>query len=52
MRDKTEKNWIWGMSPGLRPEKGHLSPEVKVANEIACDHIWDKLYLPISVTCS
>jgi hypothetical protein len=30
----------------VRPEKGHLAPEVKVANEITCDHVWDKLYLP------
>jgi hypothetical protein len=41
---ETKKNPIWGMSPGVRPEKGHLAPEVKVANEIACDHVWDKLY--------
>jgi hypothetical protein len=26
-----------------RPEEGHLAPEVKTANEIACDYIWDKL---------
>jgi predicted membrane protein len=39
-----QKKWIWGMSPGVRPEKGHLTPEVKMANEIACDHVWDKLY--------
>jgi hypothetical protein len=31
------------MLPGLRPEKHHLGPEVKVANEIACDYVWDKL---------
>jgi hypothetical protein len=36
----------------VRPEKSHLSPEVKVANKIACDHAWDKLYPSISVTCS
>jgi hypothetical protein len=30
--------------PGVRAEKGHLTPEVKVANEIVCDHVWDKLY--------
>jgi hypothetical protein len=36
-----------------RPEKGHLVPEVRVANEIAWDYVWDKLYPhPISVTCS
>jgi hypothetical protein len=28
-----------------RPEEGHLSPEVKAANEMACDFVWDKLYL-------
>jgi hypothetical protein len=39
---ETKKNQIWGMSPGVRPEKGHL----KVANKIACDHVWDKLYPP------
>jgi hypothetical protein len=42
------------MSPGLGPEKGHFTPEVKMANKIAC--VWDKLYPPntytISVTCS
>jgi hypothetical protein len=32
------------MSPGVRPEKGHLAPEVKMANEIICDDVWDKLY--------
>jgi hypothetical protein len=38
---------------GVKPEKGHLTPEVKVANEITCDHIRDNLYPPpISVTCS
>jgi hypothetical protein len=30
-------------APGMRPEKGHLTPEVKIANEIVCDHGWDKL---------
>jgi hypothetical protein len=34
------------MSPGVRPEKGHLTTEVKVANEIVCDRVWDKLYPP------
>jgi hypothetical protein len=34
------------MLPGVRPEKGHLAPEVKETNEIACDYVWDKL-LPI-----
>jgi hypothetical protein len=32
------------MSPGMRPEKGLLTPEIKMANEIAGDHVWDKLY--------
>jgi hypothetical protein len=32
---KTKENW--------RPEEGHLAPEVKTANEIACDYVWDKL---------
>jgi pyridoxine 5'-phosphate synthase PdxJ len=41
---ETKKNWIWGMSPEVRPEKGRLIPEVKVANEITCDHGWDKQY--------
>jgi hypothetical protein len=40
------------IAPGVRPEKGHLAPEVKIANEIVCEHVWDKLYPPISVTCS
>jgi hypothetical protein len=34
------------MSPGVKPEKGHLAPEVKMANEIICDHVWNKLYPP------
>jgi hypothetical protein len=25
--------------PGARPEKGHLIPEVKIVNEITCDHV-------------
>jgi hypothetical protein len=29
-----------------RPEEGQLAPEVKTANEITCDHVWDKLYPP------
>jgi hypothetical protein len=42
------------MLPEVRPETGHLTPEVKVASEIACDHVWVKLVpsSPISVTCS
>jgi hypothetical protein len=39
------------MLPKERPEKGYLTPEVKAVNEIACDYVWDKLYLPISITC-
>jgi hypothetical protein len=39
------------MPPGVRPEKGHLAPEVKTANEIVSDHVWDTVP-PISVTCS
>jgi hypothetical protein len=27
-------------------EKGHLALEVKITNEIICDHVWDKLYPP------
>jgi hypothetical protein len=27
------------VAPEARPEKGHLAPEVKVANEIICDHV-------------
>jgi hypothetical protein len=30
------------IAPGVRPEKGHLFPDVKMANEIVYDHIWDK----------
>jgi hypothetical protein len=40
------KKQIWGRSSGVRPDKGHLIPEVKIANEIICEHVWDKLYLP------
>jgi hypothetical protein len=29
-----------------RPEEGHLTPEVKVANEMTCDYAWDKPYPP------
>jgi hypothetical protein len=31
------------IAPGVRPGKGHLTPEVKMASEIVCDHVWDKL---------
>jgi hypothetical protein len=34
------------VAPGVRPEKGHLTPEVKMANEIICDHVRDKLHPP------
>jgi hypothetical protein len=44
---KTELgNVIW------RPEKGHLTPEVRADNKMTCDYVWDKVYSPISVTCS
>jgi hypothetical protein len=36
---KTKKKQILGMSPGLKPEKSHFTPEVKVANEIVHDHV-------------
>jgi hypothetical protein len=51
---ETKKKQSWGMLSKVRPQKGHLAPEVKVANEIACDYVWDKLYPPptISVICS
>jgi hypothetical protein len=32
------------LAPGTRPKKGHLTPVVKIANEIICDHVWDKLH--------
>jgi hypothetical protein len=31
------------VAPGMRPEKDHLALEVKIANEIICEHVWDKL---------
>jgi hypothetical protein len=34
------------VASGVRPEKGHLTPEVKMANEIVCDHVRDRLYPP------
>jgi hypothetical protein len=34
------------MPPEVKPEKGHLTPEVKIANKIVHDHVWDKLYPP------
>jgi hypothetical protein len=36
----------------LETRGGSPCPEVKAANEITCDYVWDKLYPPISVTCS
>jgi hypothetical protein len=40
---ETKKNQAWGMLLGARPEKGHLTPEVKVANKITCDYVWDNM---------
>jgi hypothetical protein len=31
------------IAPGVRPKKVPPSPEVKMANEIVFDHVWDKL---------
>jgi hypothetical protein len=31
------------MALGVRPEKGHLALEVKMASETVCDQVWDKL---------
>jgi hypothetical protein len=31
---------------GVRPEKGHLAPESKMANGKVCDHVLDKLHPP------
>jgi hypothetical protein len=42
---KTKENQSWGLLT-WRPEKGHLTPEVKTVNEIVCDYVWDKLYPP------
>jgi hypothetical protein len=28
----------------LETRKSHLAPEVKAANEISCDYVWDNLY--------
>jgi hypothetical protein len=35
-----------------RPEEGHPTLDVKTANEITFDYVWDKLYplTPVSVT--
>jgi hypothetical protein len=36
----------------VRPEKDCFALEVKIANEIVYDHVWDKLDPPTSVACS
>jgi hypothetical protein len=55
-RDKWVQQWNKGQlelgNVTWRPEEGHLAPEVTIANEITRDYVWDKLYPPISVTCS
>jgi hypothetical protein len=45
---EAKKNQSW------EPEKGHFIPKIKAANEITCDYVWDKVYIPhpISVICS
>jgi hypothetical protein len=43
---KKNKFEEYQVAPGPRPEKGNLAPEVKIANEIICDHVWEKLYPP------
>jgi hypothetical protein len=50
--NKQTNKWIWGMShsTGGKTTEGSPTPVVKMANEIICDYVWDKL--PISVTCS
>jgi hypothetical protein len=30
----------------LETRRGSSHPEVKTANEITCDYVWDKLYTP------
>jgi hypothetical protein len=35
-----------------RPEKDHFTPEVKAANEITCDYVWNKLYPPHTRICN
>jgi hypothetical protein len=32
------------IAPGASHEKGHLTPEFKMANEIVCDHVGDKFH--------
>jgi hypothetical protein len=45
--NKTPKFGECHITPGVKPEKGHLTLEVKMANEIIYDHIWDKVYPPV-----
>jgi hypothetical protein len=46
----TGKPELWNVT--WKPEKGHLHPEIRVANVMTCDYVWDKLNPPISITCS
>jgi hypothetical protein len=41
VKQTNKKNRFEGCQviPGVRPEKGHLTPEVKIANKIICDHV-------------
>jgi hypothetical protein len=39
---ETKKNW--SRECYLETRQGPLRPEVKAANEVACDFVWDKLY--------
>jgi hypothetical protein len=39
-------------STWVKSEKGHFALEVKIANKIICDQVWENLLPPISVTCS
>jgi hypothetical protein len=34
------------VAPGVRPEKGHLAPQFKIANEIICDHYGSSCTFP------
>jgi hypothetical protein len=43
---KQKKTGLRNVAPRVRPEEGHLAPEVKTASELICDHVWDKLYPP------
>jgi hypothetical protein len=38
----TKKAWELGNAT-WRPEKDHFDPEVRAANEMTCDCVWDKL---------